>query len=98
MAAPPIELNRGPVTYTMTNIVLRGFRISGSITQASHEADWVLSASTVMIDAAVVAPEDQTFRKTMSETVPFNEAPTFAQAEAKLQAMVDSIYDVIPTP
>jgi hypothetical protein len=98
MAAPPIELNRGPVTYSMTPIELRGFRINASITQSAHEADWVLSASTVMFDASVVADNDKSFRKTLSETVPYNEASALASAEAKLQALVDSIYDVIPTP
>jgi len=98
MPAPPIELNRGPVTYTMTFIVLRGFRINATISQASHEADWVLSASTQLVDAGVVDANDQSFRKTSTETIPFNECQTLAGAEAKLQEMVDDVYDAIPTP
>lgn len=98
MPAPAIELNRGPVTYSMTPIELRGFRINASIAQSAHEADWALSVSTVLIDQSVVAENDKSWRKNLTETVPFNEAPALANAEARLQAMVDSVYDSVPTP
>jgi hypothetical protein len=82
----------------MPVIDLRGFRISGSIGSASEGAPWTLSASVALVDPSVVDPEDQSFRDSKSKTVPFNEAPSLEDARLQLQALVDEIFDTIPTP
>jgi hypothetical protein len=99
MPAPALTLTRSSITYTNTPAIeLRGFRITATITSASEGADWALSVSTQLVDASVVDTNDQSYRATKSKTLPFNEFPTLAAAEAELQSMVDEVYDEIPTP
>ncbi|MEL6183665.1 MAG: hypothetical protein AAFU79_03505 [Myxococcota bacterium] len=100
MAAPAITLSRGPLTYTINPIIKDGVRISASMSSASQGADWVFSVTTSVVDAAIVDDEDEsaTFNAT-STRVPFNEAPTLEAATAKLQALVDVVFDqFIPSP
>lgn len=100
MPAPSISLSRGSVTYTMTPVVKNGFEISGSIISLAEGADWTLNASLRLVDAAVVPDEDETAAASLTGIkVPFNEAPSFADAQAKLQAVVDLLYDqLVPNP
>lgn len=99
MPAPALSLSRGSITYTNDPVIeLRGFRITASITSAAEGADWVLSASTQLVDSSVVDENDRSFRASNSKTLPFNEYVTLADAEAELQTMVDDIFDAIPTP
>lgn len=101
MPAPAIVLDPPPPvqqTWTMQPVELRGFRITGSITQTGTEGDWTIAASTTMFDQTVVAPNDQTFSNNKSRITPWNEAPSLAAATAVLQAFVDEIHDAVPTP
>jgi hypothetical protein len=99
MPAPTINLNRGSVTYTMTPIEKDGFRISGSISQPALNADWTLTAWIQVADAAVVDDPDETATFNVSTKVPFNEAPNEAAVTAKLQGLVDHVFDnFVPTP
>lgn len=98
MPAPTIVLTRGPVTLTMTPIELRGFRINGSISQSAIGADWRLLVSTQVVDRDLVDDDDESAATSISVTVPFNEADSEDAAAARLQTLVDQVYDTIPTP
>ena len=98
MPAPAIVLTRGPVTFTMTPIELRGFRINGSISQSAMGADWRLLVSTQVVDRDLIDDNDESASTSVSMTVPFNEADSEALATARLQTLVDQVYATIPTP
>lgn len=100
--APPLSVTppNGPFSYTVQPILLRGFRINVSLSQAtaSPPGDWSVSISTQIVDLAQVAVPDRTFSASKSETIPGNEAPLLADVLPKVQEMVDAIYNQIPTP
>jgi hypothetical protein len=94
MPAPALVLTRGNITYTADPVEKDGFRINASLSSPAEGANWALSVSTQLVDAAVVDDNDEAARFTASSlTVPFNEAPDLASATAKLQALVDLVFD-----
>ena len=99
MSAPSISLTRGNVTLTMAGVPKNGFEIRGSISQLSLDADWTIALSLFKADPASIAPDDTAATFTVSAKVPFNESPSEAQVIARMQGIVDFIFDTqIPTP
>lgn len=104
MPAPALQGSRGSVTITYVDpatgvaLVANGFRISATATSASVGADWSLDVRTTLTDPSVVDADDQSYRATKTKTLPFNEFPTEALVDAEIQALVDEIFDELPTP
>jgi hypothetical protein len=99
MPAPTLSLTRGSITLTMTPIEKNGFEIRGSITQPEIGGDWTFAASIFKKNIALIDDPDETATFACSCKVPFNEAPDETAAQAKLQDLVDLVYDqFVPTP
>jgi hypothetical protein len=77
----------------MTPVPKDGFEIRGTITQPAIGADWSLSANIIKTDLDAIDDPDETATFSASAKVPFNEAPDEASVTAKLQDLVDMIYD-----
>lgn len=104
MPAPALRGDRGPITITFVDpatdaaVALRGFRINATLTSSSAQSDWSISINTQLVDPAVVDANDQSFSASRSMTLPLNEFPTQADVEAKVQELVDEVFDSIPSP
>ena len=85
----------------MDPIAKDGFTINGKITQSASGADWKITCYTALTDAGVVDDPDETAYYSLTQTVPFNEAPSESAITARLQATVDNVFDneiPVPTP
>lgn len=98
MAAPQIQTTRGSVTHTLTPVGRDGFEIRGSVTQLTAGGDWSVNLNTAIVDRDAVDDNDESWRAGGTETIPFNEAPGETEMLARLQSLVDGIFDRIPVP
>ena len=99
MPAPEIQLTRGQITLTMSPVEKNGWEIRGQISQQAISADWILSVNIFRANLEIIAEDDRLATFTASSRIPFNEAPGESEAKAKMQILVDHVFDhLIPTP
>lgn len=94
------SFTRGSVTHTLAPPVdVRGFRITGYITQSVAGGDWYMYCAYAKQNLATIDDNDETGYGNETTNVPFNEAPNEAAAYAKFTEFMNEMADrKIPHP